>query len=127
MIPAQAQEAAIEGEKRSGIIALALDVPGCRIRAQREPGLSCTETSVERVVPLHRRALRITAEAEAGHGVEQDRAVAGVALAHRLQLVAGLEGRERGVEGVVILNGKTAHAVLLELFTEHGAGTLIVP
>jgi len=33
----------------------------------------------------------------------------------------------RGVEGVVILNGKTAHAVLLELFTERGAGTLIVP
>jgi acetylglutamate kinase len=31
----------------------------------------------------------------------------------------------RGVEGVVILNGKTPHAVLLELFTEHGAGTLI--
>jgi len=34
---------------------------------------------------------------------------------------------ERGVEGVVILDGKTAHSVLLELFTEHGAGTLIVP
>ncbi len=34
---------------------------------------------------------------------------------------------EKGVEGVVILNGKTAHAVLLELFTEHGAGTLLVP
>jgi acetylglutamate kinase len=32
-----------------------------------------------------------------------------------------------GVEGVVILNGKTAHSVLLELFTETGAGTLIVP
>jgi len=32
---------------------------------------------------------------------------------------------ERGVEGVVILNGKTPHAVLLELFTESGAGTLI--
>jgi acetylglutamate kinase len=31
----------------------------------------------------------------------------------------------RGVEGVVILDGKTPHAVLLELFTEHGAGTLI--
>ncbi len=38
-----------------------------------------------------------------------------------------IEAIERGVEGVVILNGKTAHAVLLELFTEHGAGTLIVP
>ena len=32
---------------------------------------------------------------------------------------------EKGVEGVVILNGKTPHAVLLELFTAHGAGTLI--
>ncbi|MDJ0930008.1 acetylglutamate kinase [Breoghania sp.] len=32
---------------------------------------------------------------------------------------------DRGVEGVVILNGKVPHAVLLELFTEGGAGTLI--
>jgi acetylglutamate kinase len=38
-----------------------------------------------------------------------------------------IEAIERGVEGVVILNGKTPHSVLLELFTEHGAGTLIVP
>jgi acetylglutamate kinase len=30
-----------------------------------------------------------------------------------------------GVEAVVIINGKVPHAVLLELFTEHGAGTLI--
>jgi acetylglutamate kinase len=37
-----------------------------------------------------------------------------------------IEAIERGVKGVVILNGKTPHAVLLELFTEHGAGTLIV-
>ncbi|HEX4237729.1 MAG TPA: acetylglutamate kinase [Xanthobacteraceae bacterium] len=31
---------------------------------------------------------------------------------------------ERGVEAVVILDGKVPHAVLLELFTELGAGTL---
>ena len=30
-----------------------------------------------------------------------------------------------GVEAVVIINGKVPHAVLLELFTAHGAGTLI--
>ncbi len=36
-----------------------------------------------------------------------------------------IEAVGRGVEGVVILNGKTPHAVLLELFTPHGAGTLI--
>jgi acetylglutamate kinase len=38
-----------------------------------------------------------------------------------------LEALDRGVEGVVILNGKTPHSVLLELFTDHGAGTLIRP
>ncbi len=32
---------------------------------------------------------------------------------------------ERGVEAVVILDGKVPHSVLLELFTDHGAGTLI--
>ncbi|GHD14839.1 acetylglutamate kinase [Tianweitania populi] len=38
-----------------------------------------------------------------------------------------IDAIKRGVQGVVILNGKTPHSVLLELFTEHGAGTLIVP
>jgi acetylglutamate kinase len=33
---------------------------------------------------------------------------------------------EAGVEGVVIINGKVPHAVLIELFTQHGAGTLIL-
>jgi len=32
---------------------------------------------------------------------------------------------EHGVEGVVILDGKVEHAVLLELLTDHGVGTLI--
>jgi acetylglutamate kinase len=32
---------------------------------------------------------------------------------------------QSGVEAVVIINGKTPHAVLLELFTEHGTGTLL--
>ena len=32
---------------------------------------------------------------------------------------------EAGVEAVVIINGRVPHAVLLELFTDHGAGTLV--
>lgn len=32
---------------------------------------------------------------------------------------------EQGVEAVAILDGRVPHVVLLELFTEHGAGTLI--
>lgn len=34
---------------------------------------------------------------------------------------------QEGVSGVVILDGRVPHAVLLELFTTHGAGTLVTP
>jgi acetylglutamate kinase len=34
---------------------------------------------------------------------------------------------ERGVQGAVILDGRVPHAVLRELFTDGGAGTLIKP
>lgn len=36
-----------------------------------------------------------------------------------------LDAIENGVKAVVILDGRAPHAVLLELFTEHGAGSLI--
>ena len=32
---------------------------------------------------------------------------------------------EKGVDAAVILDGRVAHAILLELFTDHGVGTLI--
>ena len=32
---------------------------------------------------------------------------------------------EEGVEASVILDGRLPHALLIELFTEHGIGTLI--
>ncbi len=41
--------------------------------------------------------------------------------------IDALGDEDMGVEGVVIVNGKKPHAVLLEIFTEHGAGTLIKP
>lgn len=36
-----------------------------------------------------------------------------------------IEVVESGVEGVVIIDGRVPHCVLLELFTEHGVGTLV--
>ena len=36
-----------------------------------------------------------------------------------------IDALEHGVEGAVILDGKMPHAVLIELLTDHGAGTLI--
>ena len=38
-----------------------------------------------------------------------------------------IEAVERGVKGAVILDGREPHAILLELFTDRGIGTLIVP
>lgn len=38
-----------------------------------------------------------------------------------------IDAINQGVEGVVILNGKVPHVVLIELFTEIGAGTLFLP
>ena len=36
-----------------------------------------------------------------------------------------IDAINKGVEGAVIIDGRVPHGVLLELFTEHGSGTLI--
>ena len=43
------------------------------------------------------------------------------------KLETAIAAVEAGVEAVVILDGRRPHAMLVELFTEHGAGTLICP
>src|SRR5262249_59168017 len=50
----------------------------------------------------------------------------GVITAGMIPKIEGcIEVVEAGVEGVVIIDGRVAHCVLLELFTEHGVGTLV--
>ena len=51
-----------------------------------------------------------------------DGSIAGGMIPKTETALAALRG---GVKAVVILDGRAPHAVLLELFTEHGAGTLI--
>jgi acetylglutamate kinase len=41
------------------------------------------------------------------------------------KLETAIAAVEAGVEAVVILDGRKPHAMLVELFTEHGAGTLV--
>jgi acetylglutamate kinase len=43
------------------------------------------------------------------------------------KLETAIAAVEAGVAAVVILDGRRSHAMLMELFTEHGAGTLIFP
>ena len=60
---------------------------------------------------------------------EAEQAVAdGVATGGMIpKLETARKAVEAGVEAVVILDGRKPHALLIELFTEHGAGTLICP
>lgn len=55
-------------------------------------------------------------------GLITDGTIAGGMIPKTRTALAAIEG---GVGATVILDGRAAHAVLLELFTEHGAGTLI--
>jgi acetylglutamate kinase len=41
------------------------------------------------------------------------------------KLETAIEAVQGGVEAVVILDGRRPHAMLVELFSEHGSGTLI--
>ena len=51
---------------------------------------------------------------------------AGVATGGMIpKLETAIHAVEAGVEAVVILDGRRPHAMLVELFTEHGAGTLV--
>ena len=43
----------------------------------------------------------------------------------RDRLETAIAAVEQGVDAVVILDGRRPHAMLVELFSEHGAGTLI--
>ena len=46
-------------------------------------------------------------------------------LIRQLSVAEARAAIESGVEAVVILDGRRPHAMLVELFTEHGAGTLV--
>jgi acetylglutamate kinase len=43
------------------------------------------------------------------------------------KLETAIAAVESGVEAVVILDGRRPHAMLVELFTEHGSGTMVKP
>lgn len=55
-------------------------------------------------------------------GLIEDGTASGGMIPKLETAIAAVEG---GVEAVVILDGRRPHAMLVELFTEHGAGTLV--
>ncbi len=78
-------------------------------------------TDVEGVLDKNGQLLKSLTTAEAQRLIEDGTITGGMIP----KIESCLDVIAEGVEAVVIINGKVPHAVLLELFTEHGAGTLI--
>ncbi|MEM7068381.1 MAG: acetylglutamate kinase [Pseudomonadota bacterium] len=82
-------------------------------------------TDVEGVLDNDKNLIKELTVSEA-RGLIADGTINGGMIPKVETCIDALGDDDDGVEGVVILNGKKAHAVLLELFTDHGAGTLIM-
>jgi acetylglutamate kinase len=78
-------------------------------------------TDVDGVLDKDGQLIRSMTTAEAQGLIEDGTITAGMIP----KIESCMDVIAEGVEAVVIINGKVPHAVLLELFTEHGAGTLI--
>jgi len=78
-------------------------------------------TDVTGVLDKNGELIRQLTVAEARAAIEHGVATGGMIP----KLETAIAAVEAGVEAVVILDGRRPHAMLVELFTEHGAGTLV--
>ena len=78
-------------------------------------------TDVAGVLDANGELIRQLSVAEARAAIESGVATGGMIP----KLETAIEAVEAGVEAVVILDGRRPHAMLVELFTEHGSGTLV--
>jgi len=78
-------------------------------------------TDVAGVLDKNGQLIRQLTVAEAKAAIETGVATGGMIP----KLETAIDAVEAGVEAVVILDGRRPHAMLVELFTEHGSGTLV--
>jgi acetylglutamate kinase len=78
-------------------------------------------TDVPGVLDANKDLIRQLTVAEAREAIASGVATGGMIP----KLETAIEAVEGGVEAVVIMDGRRPHAMLVELFTEHGSGTLI--
>jgi acetylglutamate kinase len=78
-------------------------------------------TDVKGVLDKNGELIRQLSVAEAKAAIDDGVATGGMIP----KLETAIAAVEDGVEAVVILDGRRPHAMLVELFSEHGAGTLI--
>lgn len=79
-------------------------------------------TDIEGVMDKDKNLLTNLSVSDAARLIEDGTAQGGMIP----KLGTAISAIEDGVEAVVILDGRRAHGLLVELFTDHGAGTLIM-
>ena len=79
-------------------------------------------TDVSGVLDEKGKLIEEVSLAQARHLLEQDGIIAGGMIP---KLKTAINAVESGVEAAAILDGRVQHALLLELLTAHGAGTLV--
>ena len=80
-------------------------------------------TDVKGVLDKDGELIRQLSVAEAKRAIVEGVATGGMIP----KLETAIAAVEAGVEAVVILDGRRPHAMLVELFSEHGSGTLVCP
>jgi acetylglutamate kinase len=80
-------------------------------------------TDVAGVLDRNGQRIAQMSVAEARHAIASGVATGGMIP----KLETAIHAVEQGVEAVVILDGRRPHAMLVELFTEHGSGTMVKP
>ena len=100
----------VNGDTAAGAIAAGLNADRLLLLTDVSGVKDADGNVITHLTPAH--VAQLTAE-----GV-----IAGGMIPKTQTALAAIEG---GVRGVVILDGRAPHACLLELFTEHGAGSLI--
>jgi acetylglutamate kinase len=78
-------------------------------------------TDVKGVLDKNGELIRQMTVAEAFQAIKDGTATGGMIP----KLETAIAAVDAGVEAVVILDGRRPHAMLVELFSEHGAGTLV--
>jgi acetylglutamate kinase len=100
----------INADTVAGAVAGALDAKRMLLLTDVPGVLDAKGELIRQVTVTEARTLMATGVATGGMIPKLETAIAAV---------------EAGVEAVVILDGRRPHAMLVELFTEHGAGTLV--
>jgi acetylglutamate kinase len=111
-------------------IGVAADGQTYNINADTVAGALAVALKAKRMLLLTDVAGVLDAKGEIIHELSVDEArgaiASGLASGGMIpKLETAIAAVEAGVEAVVILDGRRPHALLVELFTEHGAGTLV--